>query len=131
MHPECTQVLVLDSWFFISTYYRCCHNWPVYSVAPWKRKRITNGCTKDRGTMTSPKRHRSTNHYTENRRSRNNDVTKKTPIYKSLHRKQKIELHEPHQKRERFRCSGWVIISCSTSGAIRVTQDTNPVISHE
>ena len=37
---------------------------------------ITTQKTEDRGTMTTPKRHRSTNHYTENRRSSYTNPTK-------------------------------------------------------
>jgi hypothetical protein len=35
-------------------------------------------------------------------------------IYKTLHRKLKIEQHEPHSKLRGFRCSGMVRQSCSS-----------------
>ena len=54
-----------------------------------------------------------------------------TTIYKILHRKQKIEKHEPDKGRGELRCSGRVSKPCSTSDTRRVTLVTNSVISHE
>jgi hypothetical protein len=56
-----------------------------------------------------------------------------TTIYKTLHRKLKIEQHEPHLKPEVNWCFGRVSSSCSTGITHRVTLVTNPVIlvSHE
>ena len=54
-------------------------------------------------------------------------------IYKTLHRKIKIEQHEhePDWNRGELRCSGRVSSSCSTSSTLCVTVVTNPVINHE
>ena len=45
-------------------------------------------------------------------------------IYKTLHRKLKIEQHE-------LMCSGKISSSCSISGTRRATRVTNPMVSHE
>ena len=51
-------------------------------------------------------------------------------IYRTLHRKWKIEQHEPHDKNKGdLRCSGGSS-SCSTIGTCRVTLLINPMISH-
>ena len=49
-------------------------------------------------------------------------VKGQTMIYKTLHRKLKIDQHEPHKKNwGELVCSGRVGSSCSTSGTRRVT----------
>ena len=53
---------------------------------------------------------------------RENTMVKRERIYKTLHRKLKIEQHEPHIKNGRkSRCSGRWCSSCSTSSTHRVT----------
>ena len=54
-----------------------------------------------------------------------------TTLYKTLHRKLKIEQHEPTKTWGQLRYSGRAISSCSTGGTRRVTLVTNPLISHE
>ena len=55
-----------------------------------------------------------------------------TMIYKTLHRKLKIEQHKPTKTGGFLRCPLFVRESspCSTSDTRRVTLVTNPVISH-
>ena len=50
-----------------------------------------------------------------------NDITTNNDVHKTLHRKQKIEQHEP----------GMLHRSCSTCNTRRITLVTNPVINHE
>ena len=54
-----------------------------------------------------------------------------TMIYKTLHRKLKIEQHEPTKNRGELEYSGSVSRSYSISGTRCVTHVTNPLISHE
>jgi len=54
-----------------------------------------------------------------------------TTISKTLHRKLKIEQHEPTKIRGEPKCSGMVHSSCLISGTRRVTLVTNQVISDE
>jgi len=54
-----------------------------------------------------------------------------TTVYKTLHRKLKIEQREPIKYRGELRCSGRISSSCSTSDTCRVTLVKNPVISLE
>ena len=56
---------------------------------------------------------------------------RQTTNYKTLHRKLKIEQHEPHKNRGEPRCPGRVSLSCSTCGTHRLTRATHPVISQE
>ena len=52
-------------------------------------------------------------------------------IYKTLHRKLKIEQHEPHKNGGEFKSSRRVNSSCSTRGTRRITLVTYPMTSHE
>jgi hypothetical protein len=61
--------------------------------------------------------------------TKRNTTKRQSMIYKTLHRKQKIEHSESHLKT--FRCPVRVDKSCSTCGICRVTLITNPVICHE
>ena len=54
-----------------------------------------------------------------------------TTIYKTLHRKLKIDQHEHHSNSGELMCSEGVSSSCSTSGIRCVVPVANPVISHE
>ena len=55
-----------------------------------------------------------------------------TKIYRTLHRKLKIEQNKsPIKTGGEFRCCAKVSSSCSTSDTRRITQTTKPVISYE
>ena len=54
-----------------------------------------------------------------------------TTIYKTLHRKLKIEQRIPQKTEDELGCFGRVTNSCSTCGTRRVVLVTNPVISNE
>ena len=56
---------------------------------------------------------------------------RRTIIYKAIHRKQKIEQHEPHKNQRYLMCSGRVGGSCSTNDNRGITFVTNVMTIHE
>jgi hypothetical protein len=54
-----------------------------------------------------------------------------TIIYKAIHRKQKIEQHEPHKNQRYLMCPGRVGSSCSTNDNRGITFVTKVMTIHE
>ena len=68
---------------------------------------------------------------TENTIATRKETKGQTMIYKKLHRKLKIEQHEPQYNRGELMFSIRVSSSSSTSGTHLITLATNTVIGHE
>ena len=67
----------------------------------------------------------SINRRTDNTMAKRKGTKGQATIYKTLHRKQKIEQHEPSKTRDELMCSGRAGSSCSTRGSHVITIVTN------